>query len=777
MNSKSLAQTSTRKPKLLIVAPYYPPHVGGVENYVYSVARALSQDHGWRVSILTTGKKIQLEKSTEDGCTIYRLPVSITVSNTPLGFNWIKAINEIVERERPDIINVHAPVPGLADITTYIVKDTPVVVTYHAGRNITKRGLVLDSLTNLYEGSLVHLMLRRATHIISSSDFVRGTLLSKYQNKTTTITPGVDLKRFSVKRVKAGIPLLFVGSLNKAERYKGLEFLIDAIALLRARGKDVELVVAGDGSFRSWYEEFAKTLGVTDLVKFMGRKQGDELVQLYQECTLYVHPSTFDSCPLTVLEAMACGKPVLGSRASGIPFMIEEGVDGMLADPASPSSLAEHIENLLDNPSRLQRIGRAAREKVERKHDWKLIAARTDTLFRKILTDMGCDPTHHKLLVLAPYLYPHRGGVEKYIDEISKRLHDNYGWKVIFITTQEGFKTGIQHKHASDTYKLSYRLKFSNTPISRLWRSQIKDIISRERPDVINGHTPVPFLADTGAQVSGNTPFILSYHNDIVKDSLIMNFVAKLYLYVMGTRTLERANSIVVSSRFYAENSKTLAPYNNKIKIISPGVDLKRFHPRTSTVHVQQKIGEQPYILFVGQLSKTHRHKGLRDLLAAMAIVRKRVPDLRLVVIGEGDAIEDYKKQARQLGLRSAVIFVGAISEEELPGYFAAATTLVLPSTNASEGFGMVIIEAAACGTPAIGSSVGGIPYVIVNNKTGLLVPPASPIHLAAALVKLVENPLTTRAYGKAARERANSLFSWDEKAAAYDELLRKYLQ
>src|SRR3989344_789930 len=170
-----------------------------------------------------------------------------------------------------------------------------------------------------------------------------------------------------------------------------------------------------------------------------------------------------------------------------------------------------------------------------------------------------------KIMVVTPYFYPKIGGLENYAFNISKGLK-KYGWEVVVITSNHESNTYKEEIiEGMKIYRLPRQFKLSNTPISFKWKEQIKDIIQKEKPNVINAHSPVPFIADVSARIAHklNIPFILTYHNDLVKDNPLLNFVAKAYYWILGNKTLNLSNKIIATSKYYVGMSPYLIKRKN----------------------------------------------------------------------------------------------------------------------------------------------------------------------------------------------------------------------
>lgn len=161
-------------------------------------------------------------------------------------------------------------------------------------------------------------------------------------------------------------------------------------------------------------------------------------------------------------------------------------------------------------------------------------------------------------------------------------------------------------------------------------------------------------------------------------------------------------------------------------------------------------------VLFVGRMDE--RYKGQTELLDAMVLLRRRVPELRLVFIGEGRSLPQWKEQAAQRDLTGAVEFRGRVSEADLDRAYSEAAVFAMPSEN--EGFGLVYAEAMALGVPCIGSDRDAAGEVIVHGETGLIVPGGNSIALAEAIRTIVISPGLQAAMGGAGLARYRALYT-----------------
>jgi D-inositol-3-phosphate glycosyltransferase len=218
------------------------------------------------------------------------------------------------------------------------------------------------------------------------------------------------------------------------------------------------------------------------------------------------------------------------------------------------------------------------------------------------------------------------------------------------------------------------------------------------------------------------------------------------------------------------------------IRIVSPGVDTERFHP-IPQAHARATVGLCPdrrLILFVGRIEPL---KGIDSLLRAVALVMAQRPELREglcvpIIGGDLDPARATDEMGRlhelraELGMDEAVLFLGARDQDRLQYYYSAAEMVVMPSDY--ESFGMVALEAMACGTPVIVSDVGGLAYLVKNGRTGYRVPARDPKALAAKILRLLTDEGLRRRIGQRAECWAEA-YAWpviaDRIVALYDEV------
>jgi glycosyltransferase involved in cell wall biosynthesis len=203
-----------------------------------------------------------------------------------------------------------------------------------------------------------------------------------------------------------------------------------------------------------------------------------------------------------------------------------------------------------------------------------------------------------------------------------------------------------------------------------------------------------------------------------------------------------------------------------RVRVIHPGVDSKHFRPVPAGHR-----STSPSFLYVGRLK---RYKGVGFAIQALALARRHRPDLRLDIAGVGDYRGELERLVARLELQKAVVFHGFVSEERKIDLMRGAWANIFPSPK--EGWGITVVEAAACGTPSLASDSPGLRDSVRHGNTGFLVPHGNVEGLAARMIELADSPLLVSRLGERARAFAEGL-TWERTAAATERHLKDIIE
>lgn len=286
--------------------------------------------------------------------------------------------------------------------------------------------------------------------------------------------------------------------------------------------------------------------------------------------------------------------------------------------------------------------------------------------------------------------------------------------------------------------------------------------------DVTVIHEPNPVALVSDWLTRQQEPLVVWFHSEVLRPQWKYRLLYQPFL----RRVLARAARIVVSSPNLAAHAAELQPHQHKCVVIPFGIDRSRLAATPEIAcRTAQLVSETPgpRILFIGRLVP---YKGVDVLLRSLARVTGSA-----WIVGDGPLRESLETECRRLGVADRVRFTGAVSDAEVVAHLHACDVLVLPSVTHAETFGVVQIEAMACGKPVISTNVrSGVPWVNRDGETGLVVEPGDPRALAEAIERLASDDVLNRRMGEAGRARVAREFTLEGMAARTADLYRTVL-
>jgi glycosyltransferase involved in cell wall biosynthesis len=290
--------------------------------------------------------------------------------------------------------------------------------------------------------------------------------------------------------------------------------------------------------------------------------------------------------------------------------------------------------------------------------------------------------------------------------------------------------------------------------------------VSRIAADVVVLHEPNPvaLVSDLLGRPRGR--LVVWFHSEVVRPAWRYRLFYRPFL----ARVLDRASRIVVAAPPLAEQAAQLAGHREKCVVIPFGIDASRFAPAPAVVERARELRREHgdrLVLFVGRMVP---YKGLDVLLAAL-----RDLDARAILVGLGPSRPRIERAAREAGLAGRVVFAGAVTDAELVALYHACTAFVLPSLTRAEAFGVVQLEAMACGKPVVSTNVPtGVPWVNRDGDTGLVVPPGDAGALRGALERLLSDPELARRMGASGQDRVRREFTIEKMIRSTVALYRQ---
>ena len=366
---------------------------GGSPFAAYYIAINMAK-RGHEISVFATSVNSKDAIEKHRNMTVYRYGTNFRVISSNISFGrFLKPIKHDV-----NVVHTHfdAPPGPLAGLRYAKKKNVPLVVTYHGDWEASYGGLVRRIGVAFHNKYLVDRLLSYADAIISPSEYyINGSrFLRKYRDKIVVIPNGVKLSDFDITyskeecRKRLGLPvdkkiLLFFGYLAP---YKGPEVLVNAMSKIIKHVPDAELVFAGKGVMREELEMLSKDLGIEKNVRFVGFVDDDLKALYYKAADIFCLPSMMgtECYPLTILEAMACGVPIVASKIGGIPDAVKDGENGLLVQPRDSELLADAIIYLLENEDVREKMGKNGRKRVE-DYSWEKVAEMTEKVYMELI--------------------------------------------------------------------------------------------------------------------------------------------------------------------------------------------------------------------------------------------------------------------------------------------------------------------------------------------------------------------------------------------------------
>lgn len=363
----------------------------------------------------------------------------------------------------------------------------------------------------------------------------------------------------------------------------------------------------------------------------------------------------------------------------------------------------------------------------------------------------------------------HIGGVERHVLEITKSLIKR-GHSLTVITT----KSPLHEKYTEIKGLNIVRIPHGISLYSSFLPVSIFKYFNSNEFDIIHAHTPNPAIADFACiKNARRVPFILTYHNDIIKGGVFGKIISNTYNSTLGKYLLSNSDLIIGTTKSYISASCILKDYSEKLEAIPNGVDSNLFYNELP-LKVKHELNiplESNVVLFVGALEE---YKGTKYLITAFKEVLRRDPNCYLIIVGSGSLRGELEILASSLNISEKVVFAGYIKDEDKPYYYAASDVFVLPSISEKEGFGIVQLEAMAASKPVICTDLPGVRDVDENRICSISVPPKNVVKLSDAIVSILKDPSLKRQLGANGRKLVNDKYTWDRIA---EKLEKRYLK
>ena len=363
-----------------------------------------------------------------------------------------------------------------------------------------------------------------------------------------------------------------------------------------------------------------------------------------------------------------------------------------------------------------------------------------------------------RVLHIGKFYPPVRGGMETHLQDLCRALSPTIDLDVIV------GHTGIRTAHETDgdirIHRMGTLANVASASVCPTMISAIRSIAA----DIVHLHSPNPTAVFSYLASGHRGRLVVTHHSDIIRQRLL-----KLAYEPWLRRLMSRADAIISFSPNYIASSAVLRRYREKCHVIPHGINPERFE------HFDQKLVDEirrhygrRIVLGVGRLVY---YKGFEYLIRALPAT-----NATLLIIGTGPLQSHLEQVANSLSISDRVHFLGDVPD--VTPYYHAARMFALPSTARSEAFGIVQLEAMACGIPVINTQLeSGVPFVSLDTVTGLTVPPADVVSLRYSIQRLLRDDALHQQFSAAARQRVCTDFTVEQMARHTLELYEHVLE
>ncbi len=578
------------------------------------------------------------------------------------------------------------------------------------------------------------------------------------QNKIEVIYNGVDITNFADQPIvsrksefginEGDIVIACVGNLKPV---KGHQYLLAALAKIVPENPAVKLLLVGEDGLNGKLQWFADKLNIVKNVNFLGRRSKvSEILKLSDICVL---PSLSEGMSNAILEYMAAGKPVVATKVGGNAEMIEDGFNGILVEKENSVQLQEALLRLLKDPNECVVMGDNG---LKRAHEYfsmlrmvnkyeKLykLFSRTQKRILHVVSSGGLFGAENVILSLGEH-FNHNGTTSFIGALIDKRNpHD----EIIECAKNKGIPTvAIKSNGPVDLRAILFLAQYlKENKISLLHTHNYKsDIIGFFAAKMAG----VPVIATAHGFTRMNK--IVAFYERL--DRLILNFF----------------NRVVAVTGFVFNKSS-----RKKRTIIENGLEVSRFGASSmSRQRIREQFGFKESDIVIGTVGRLSPEKNQQMLLEAAFEIFEEFDHARLLIVGSGPEELYLKKVAKILKIDKKVFFAGLL--KDMPSIYPVLDIFVL--TSLTEGLPLTILESMAARIPVVATNVGGIPNVIKDNVTGLLVESNNVSQLVRQLSTLIINEqkrldLSNRAF-ECVTQRYSHNRMLDQYEALYQEVL-----
>ena len=375
--------------KICIVTSGYPPKIGGVETVTENLAKEyVNLMH--EVHVITPSEDATNQTITPENIILHKIHIdkfsdaeTMPIYNKiPRGILFFRRIFKNIKTIKPDIIHVQNIQNSIPVYFAKKIQKTPYCISLH--NNLELMGIALPNIMKKYWMKLPYV--KDANAIVSLTKEMAETVQESLQRESDIIPNGVDIKRFypnpTPNEERENKIIL---TISRLDNKKGIEYAIESMPNILKKYPHTILRIIGDGDFRPELDKISESLCLQNSVEFIGQIPNSDVPDYLQNADIFLLPSLFEGLPLTLLESMACGLPVISTPVSIAPEIIEKWDNGIIVPFKSPEAISNAVITLLSNPDLRETYAENSATAAKETMSWKSVAEQYISLYQSII--------------------------------------------------------------------------------------------------------------------------------------------------------------------------------------------------------------------------------------------------------------------------------------------------------------------------------------------------------------------------------------------------------
>ncbi len=623
---------------------------------------------------------------------------------------FYKLIN-IIKDFKPDIIHTHLfRATAWSRLAKLLTKTKAKLITTIHGEETTTYHIIERAMVNLSD-----YMIFPSQHL---AKWYSNTIKSIDPAKLKVIYPGVVINK---PQNYAPKDKLIIGSLSRLHPVKGLDILLKAIQTLKNNKIDFELYIGGGGKGKDQLVDIVKKLKLERICKFVDNIPNK--TSYLEELSIFVSPSRKEAFGINICEAMERSLPIVSTNVGGIPEVVKDGLTGFLCKPNDPESLSKNLELLVKDFELRKKMGEEGRKRVEKLFNRKNTINEHLDLYKNL-----ANKKRIHFVISSCEL----GGGERLAINLIKNLKQR-GWEITATCAGNPLYSEL----------LSMNIKSSVASMNLggiMFAFKVLKDIKTFKPNIISSHL------NKASLFSG----LISKITGIKTVSHIHGLNRKIY-YQFCDKQIAVSDAVKKYMLEQNINESTIVTINNCID--KPAISPRQFPKRPLNIAITAKL---------------HKNKGHEWALKAISNGIQQLNIDKIHIFGDGPERNNLENLVKSLtNLKNKIVFHGFVNDPSK--YYDNIDIALLPSLG--EGIPLSLLEVMRIGIPCIATNVGGIPEIIINNESGILITPNENQELINAINKL-SNKENYEYYSKQAFERFKKVNNQDKMINDFEKVL-----